>query len=212
MLDFDWIVRNSDKIWGLVQEHLVLSYVPILIGLAVAIPVGIGAARWSWLNPLVIVGSSTFFAIPSLALFVFMLPVTGISHITALLPLSIYSAALLVRNVVEGIKSTDETVRQAATAMGYRRIHRLVAVELPNAVPVIIGGLRVATVANIGMASVVSVIGISSLGDLFIDGTQRFFMTPIVVGIVLTLVIAAASDFLLIGAQRVLTPWARRAK
>lgn len=207
MLDFSWIERNLSVIAGQVQEHLILSFVPLIVGLAIAIPLGVACVRWAWINPIVLVGSSAFFAIPSLALFVFMLPLTGLSRLTALIPLSIYAVSLLVRNVADGIRSTDESVRQAARAMGYGPMHRLVAIELPIATPLILGGLRVATVANIGMVSVVSVIGLSSLGDLFVDGTQRFFVTPIIVGIVLTMILAAISDLVLVAIQRSLTPW-----
>lgn len=210
MLDFAWVSRNLPHIMELLQEHILLSLLPILIGLVLAIPIGIFCVRWSWLYPVVLLCSSAFFAIPSLALFVFMLPYTGLGRTTAILPLSLYTLALLIRNVVDGIKSTDESVRQAASAMGYGTLHRLMSVELPNAVPVILGGLRVATVANIGMASVVSVIGLSSLGDLFVDGTQRFFATPIVVGIVLTVLLALIADLSLVAVQRGLTPWSRR--
>ncbi len=183
MFDLAWVIRNLPHIGELLQEHLLLSFIPVLVGLALALPIGIFCVRWTWMYPVVLVCSSAFFAIPSLALFVFMLPYTGLGRMTAILPLSLYTVALLIRNVVDGIKSTDESVRQAAAAMGYGNVHRLIAVELPNALPVILGGLRVATVANIGMVSVVSVIGLSSLGDLFVDGTQRFFVTPIAVGI-----------------------------
>ncbi|OIH85105.1 hypothetical protein BLJ79_07900 [Arthrobacter sp. UCD-GKA] len=209
MFDFAWVIRNLPHIWELLQEHVLLSFIPILIGLALALPIGVLCVRWAWTYPIVLLCSSAFFAIPSLALFVFMLPYTGLGRMTAILPLSLYTVALLIRNVVDGIKATDESVRQAASAMGYGRVHRLVAVELPNAVPVILGGLRVATVANIGMVSVVSVIGLSSLGDLFVDGTQRFFATPIFVGIALTVVLALIADLFLVGIQRGLTPWSQ---
>ena len=209
MFDLSWVMRNMPHIWGLLQEHLLLSFIPVLVGLALALPIGIICVRWAWMYPVVLVSSSAFFAIPSLALFVFMLPYTGLGRMTAILPLSLYTVALLIRNVVDGIKSTDESVRQAASAMGYGNVHRLIAVELPNALPVILGGLRVATVANIGMVSVVSVIGLSSLGDLFVDGTQRFFVTPIVVGILLTAALAVVTDLALVTIQRRLTPWSQ---
>ncbi|MGW6174115.1 ABC transporter permease [Arthrobacter sp. NPDC055138] len=212
MLDMEWIVRNVPQLWNLLQEHMLLSFVPILIGLALAVPVGVACVRWTWMYPPVLACSSAFFAIPSLALFVFMMPYTGLGRLTAILPLTLYTASLLIRNVVDGIRSTDESVRQAAGAMGYGNLHRLVAVELPVAAPVVLGGLRVATVANIGMVSVVSVIGLSSLGDLFVDGTQRFFITPIVVGIVLTAGLAAIADLILVTVQRRLTPWSPKGR
>ncbi|MFC0582347.1 ABC transporter permease [Micrococcoides hystricis] len=211
-LDIPWLLRNIPYIWELTQNHLVLSFVPLGIGLLLALPIGILGAYWNPLKPLIQVLSSTFFAIPSLAFFIFLLPFTGLNPLTAILPLGIYAGSLLVRNVVEGIQGTSDAVRQAATAMGYRKFRRLLTIELPNALPIILGGLRVTSVSTISMASVASVLGISSLGDLFIDGAQRFFATPILVGIVLTLLLAAISDLLLVVLQRTLTPWAAGAK
>ncbi len=209
MLDFAWLWRNIPHIGQLLENHLVLSFAPLAIGLLLALPIGIAGAYWQPLKPVIQVISSTFFAIPSLAFFIFLLPYTGLTPMTAILPLGIYAAALLVRNVVEGIQGTSDAVRQAATAMGYRKLRRLLTVELPNAVPIILGGLRVTSVSTISLASVASVLGISSLGDLFIDGAQRFFATPIVVGIVLTMLLAAVTDLLLVALQRTLTPWAK---
>jgi len=209
MLDWDWIASNSERVLSLLGAHIVLSLVPVAIGLAVALPLGVASARWRRIYPVVLLFSTAFFAIPSIALFVFMLPYTGLSRTTAIVPLSVYTASLLVRNVVDGINATDDSVRQAATALGYRGLRRICTVELPIAAPVILGGLRVATVANIGMVAVVAVIGLPSLGDLFVDGTQRFFLTPIFVGIVLTFGFAVLMDLLLVTAQRRLTPWAR---
>lgn len=209
MFDVQWFLANLEEIGELLQKHVLLSFVPILIGLVLAVPIGLACVRWRWLYPFVLLLSTAFFAIPSLALFILMLPYTGLSDLTAIVPLALYTASLLVRNVVDGINSADDAVRQAAAAMGYGRLHRLISVELPIATPVILGGLRVATVATIGMVSVASVIGLSSLGDLFVDGAQRFFATPIYVGIILTVVLAGATDLLLVAVQRRLTPWSR---
>jgi len=209
MFDMNWVMRNADDILGLLRDHLTLSFIPILLGLMLAIPIGVACVRWAWIYPIALAMSTAFFAIPSIALFVFMLPYTGLSQLTAIIPLTLYTVSLLVRNVVDGIRSTDDSVRQAAAAMGYGGIHRLVSVELPIAAPVILGGLRIATVANIGMVAVVSVMGLSSLGDLFVDGTQRFFLTPILVGIVLTTALAVVADLVLVAVQRRLTPWSQ---
>lgn len=209
-MDWDWIVRNADDIETLTKAHVFLALVPVALGTAIAVPIGVACAHWRRLYPFILLASSALFAIPSVAFFVFMLPYTGLTQATAIVPLTLYTASMLVRNVVDGINATDESVRQAATAMGYRGLRRIATVELPIALPVVLGGLRVATVANIGMVAVTSVIGIASLGDLFIDGTQRFFLTPIIVGIVLTFGLAIVADLFLVILQRRLTPWARR--
>lgn len=207
MLDWSWITRNSDHIWALLADHVVLSFVPIIIALACAVPIGILCVRFKRIYPFILGLSAATFAIPSIALFVFMLPITGLNKITAIAPLSLYMFSLLIRGVVDGILATDESVRQAAASMGYKATRRIFAVELPIATPIIIGTLRTAVVSNIGMVSITSVLGLPSLGDLFVDGTQRFFLTPIIVGIVLTVALAGASDLFLVIVQRKLTPW-----
>jgi osmoprotectant transport system permease protein len=126
-----------------------------------------------------------------------------------IVPLTIYTLAVLVPNVVDGLRTVPDHVRQAAVAMGFGGLRRLVQVELPIAVPVIMAGLRVATVANISLVSVGALIGIGGLGELFTDGFQRDFPTPIVVGIVLTIGLAVFCDAVLVAVQRLLTPWQR---
>lgn len=210
VVNWRWILANLDTFAGLLGQHAVLAYVPAVLGLVVALLVGIVCARWRPVYPVALAVSTIVFAIPSLALFVLMLPYTGLTIWTALVPLTIYTSSLILRSVVEGVRSADPSTIESARAMGFGRWHRLFAVELPIALPVIIGGVRVAVVANIAMVSVVSVIGLASLGDLFVDGAQRSFLTPILVGIALTLAMAFASDLLLVAVQRLATPWARR--
>lgn len=209
-IDLDWIARNVAMIAGLFWDHLLLSYIPCLAGLLIAVPLGMACVRWQRLYLPTLVLSTVVFAIPSLALFVLMLPFTGLTAMTAIVPLTLYAVAMLVRNVVDGMRNVDAAVQQSATAMGYSRLHRILAVEFPVALPVVIAGLRVTTVAAIGAVAVTSVLGLPSLGTLFVDGTQRFFLTPIVVGIVLTAAFAAVTDLLLVWVQRTLTPWSRR--
>lgn len=209
-IDWDWIGRNLGLIGSLFRDHLVLSYLPCILGLLLAIPLGMACVRWTRLYVPTLIVSTLVFAIPSLALFVLMLPFTGLTAMTAIVPLTLYAAAMLVRNVVDGIRNVDESVRQSATAMGYGRLRRILTVEFPVSLPVVIAGLRITAVASIGAVAVTSVLGLPSLGTLFIDGTQRFFLTPIIVGIVLTAAFAAVTDLLLVWAQRTLTPWSRR--
>jgi osmoprotectant transport system permease protein len=124
--------------------------------------------------------------------------------------LTLFSLCVIVPNVVAGLRAVPDSVRQAATAMGYGGLRRLVTVELPLAVPVIIAGLRVAVVSSISLATVGQLIGVSSLGYLFIDGLQRSFPTEIYVGIVLIIALAVACDLVLVGIRRLLTPWVAR--
>jgi osmoprotectant transport system permease protein len=123
--------------------------------------------------------------------------------------LTIYTVSLLIRNVIDGLRSVPPDVRQAAIAVGYGPARRLLTIDLPIAVPVIFAGLRVVTVANISMVSVGAVIGIGGLGELFTQGFQKDFLTPVVVGVVLSLLLALLADLAIVGLQKVLTPWAR---
>ncbi|MGH3489992.1 MAG: ABC transporter permease, partial [Actinopolymorphaceae bacterium] len=123
--------------------------------------------------------------------------------------LTVYTVALLVRTVADGLSTVSDDVLQAATAMGYRRLRRLVAVELPVAVPVIGAGLRVAAVSNVSLVAVSAIIGTPELGLLFTDGFSRNFMAPLVVGILGCVVLALALDGIILGLIRALTPWQR---
>jgi osmoprotectant transport system permease protein len=206
---WSWIPQNAGQIWQLTVENAYLGLAPALLGLIIAVPLGIVCVRWGWLYPPVLSGTSVIYAIPSLALFVALIPYTGISDTTVIIPLTLFSLCVLVPNVVDGLRSVPEPVRQAATAMGFGTLRRLVQVELPIAAPIVIAGLRVATVSSISLASVGQLIGVSSLGYLFIDGLQRDFPTEIVTGLVMVIVLAFAADLLLVGVRRLLTRWQR---
>lgn len=192
-------------------EHMRLAYLSILIGLAVAVPLGLACVRWKPLYPPVLTGVNVLYAVPSIALFFLMLPYTGFSDWTAVVPLALYTLVILLPNVVDGLRQVPDHVRQAAVAMGFGPLRRLVFVEMPVAVPVIIAGLRVASVATISMVSVASLVGLGGLGQLILsEGFRRQFDAPIVVGVLLTVLLAFVTDALLVLAQRWLTPWARR--
>jgi osmoprotectant transport system permease protein len=206
---WSWIPGHLGLIWQLTLENAYLGLVPPLLGLVIAVPLGIVCVRWGWLYPPVLSGTSIVYAIPSLALFVALIPYTGLTDTTVIIPLTLFSLCVLVPAVVDGLRSVPEPVRQAATAMGFGALRRLVQVELPVAAPIVIAGLRVATVSSISLASVGQLIGISSLGYLFTDGLQRDFPTEIVVGMAMVIILAFAADLALQGLRRVLTKWQR---
>jgi osmoprotectant transport system permease protein len=207
---WSWIPSNWSMIWQLIQENAYLGVVPALIGLAISLPVGIVAARWRWFYPPVLTVINVIYAIPSLALFIALIPAFGLTDTNVVIALTVFSLCVIVPNVVAGLRSVPDPVRQAATAMGYGPLRRLATVELPLAVPVIIGGLRVGVVSGISLASVGQLIGVSSLGYLFTDGLQRSFPTEIYVGLVLVIALALACDLVLVAIKRVLTPWTVR--
>ena len=213
LIRWNWIADHLQDFADMTGQHLYLALMPIVLGLVISIPLGVASVRWGWLYPPVFAGANLLYAIPSLALFMLMLDLTGLdSSLTAIIPLTVYTLAVLVPNVVDGLRQVPQPVRQAATAMGFGTWRRLIQVELPIAVPVIMAGLRVATVSSISLVSVAVLVGQGGLGQLFTDGAQREFPTPIIAGIVLTIALAFIADLVLVTAQRLLTPWARTRK
>jgi osmoprotectant transport system permease protein len=150
------------------------------------------------------------YTIPSLAAFSLLLPYTGLSQNTAIIPLTAYTLLILVRNVLAGLDGVPGDVLEAAEGMGYSERRRLFAVELPLAVPSIMAGLRIAAVTLIGLVPVAALVGQGGLGTLMFDGFNRDFQTPLTVGTVLVVVIAVIVDALLLVVQRLVTPWNRR--
>jgi len=207
---WSWIPANGAQIWQLTKQNMVLGIIPPLIGLAISLPLGIIAARWRWFYPPTLTVVNVIYAIPALALFIALIPALGLTDTNVIVALTLFSLCVIVPNVVAGLRGVPPSVRQAATAMGYGALRRLITVELPVAVPVIMGGLRVAMVSSISLASVGQLIGVSSLGYLFIDGEQRDFPTEIYVGLVLIIALALAADLILVGIRRALTPWVAR--
>jgi osmoprotectant transport system permease protein len=207
-----WIGDNLSLIWEQLSEHIYLAILPVIFGLIIAIPLGYVATRFSWLaNPLIALGG-VLYSLPSIALFIVLPVILGtrvLDRINIIIALTIYAVSLLIRNVIDGLRSVPPEVRQAAIAVGFGPARRLLTIDLPIAVPVIFAGLRVVTVANISMVSVGAVIGIGGLGELFTLGFQKDFLTPVVVGVVLSLLLALLADLLIVTLQRVLTPWAR---
>jgi osmoprotectant transport system permease protein len=201
---------NWSQVPTYTAANALLGLLPPLIGLVIALPLGIICARYRLFYAPVLSVTTLIYAIPSLALFVVLIDYTGLSNETVIIPLALFSLCILVPNVVDGLRAVPQPVRQAATAMGFGPMRRLVKVELPLAVPIIIAGLRIAVVSSISLASVGQLIGVSSLGYFIIDGFQRSFQEEIWVGIVLIIVLALVCDLLLVGVRRLATPWSRR--
>jgi osmoprotectant transport system permease protein len=204
-----WAFSNASMLAHLTGQNAYLGLVPVLVGLLVSLPLGVVCVRFGWLYPPVLGLISVLYALPGLALFVVLIAYTGLTDTTVMIPLGIYSLAAIFPSVVDGLRSVPEPVRQAAVAMGFGTWRRLITVELPIAVPVVIAGLRVAAVSSISLVSVGGLIGIGGLGYLFIDGEQRDFTTEIIVGIVLIVILSLVNDTVLVLARRVLTPWQR---
>jgi len=204
-----WAFSNLSELGHLTGQNAYLALVPVLIGLAVSLPLGVLSVRYGWLYPPMLGVISILYALPALALFVALIAYTGLTDTTVMIPLAIYSLASIFPSVVDGLRAVPDPVRQAATAMGFGTWRRLITVELPIAIPVVIAGLRIAVVSSISLVSVGGLIGIGGLGYLFIDGEQRDFSTEIVVGIVLIVLLSLVSDVILVFIRRLLTPWQR---
>ena len=207
-----YLSNNWNTVLTALQQHIWLALLPVVIGFVVALPIGYLGVRFPWLyHPLVNV-CGVLYSIPSLALFVFLPVLLGtkiLSPLNIVVALTIYTVALLARTVADGLRSVDPLVVQSATAMGYRRFRRLTDVELPVALPVILAGLRVATVANISLVSVGALIGVGGLGQLFTRGFQLFYVPPILVGIILSVLLAGLADLVIVLLGRLVTPWTR---
>ena len=207
-----WLSDHVSEVMDLTVHHIYLAGVPLLIGLALALPFGWLARRYRFLYPPLIIGTGLLYTIPSLSLFVLMPLLVGtqiLDPVNVIIALTIYTLALLVRTVADGLGAVPDDVNQAATAMGYTRGRRFFAVELPLAVPVIAAGLRVAAVSNVSIVSVAALLGIPQLGQLFLDGYQRFFYDPIIVGLIACILLALAFDLVIVAIARLLTPWVR---
>lgn len=203
---------NRDKLFELFGEHVVLAILPLLIGLAAAVPLGWAAQRRGWLRAPMLGSAGVLYTVPSLALFVIMPSILGtqiLDGANVVVALALYTCALLVRPVVDALDAVPGHVVAAATAMGYRPARRFVAVELPMAVPVLAAGVRVASASNISLVSVGAFIGIGGLGQLFTEGFQTRYLAPIVIGIGAILALALAMDLLLVWLRRVGSPWVR---
>lgn len=207
-----WFTSHVAQVWQLTVTHAVLAAVPLLIGLVLAVPLGWLTRRFPSSYPAVVAISGLLYTIPSLALFVLMPLVLGtgiLSPLNVVVALTIYTLALLVRTVADGLASVPEQVLSAASAMGIGPVRRFFTVELPLAIPVIASGLRVAAVSNVSIVSVAALIGVQQLGSLFIDGFNRDFLDPIVVGIVACILLAIVFDAVILWGSRALTPWTR---
>ena len=186
-----------------------LTVVAVAVGLAISFPLALIARRWRWAGAPVLSATGILYTVPSLALFAMLVPWTGLSRTTAEIGLVGYTLLILIRNIVTGLDSVPEDVREAARGMGFTRRRQLWRIELPLALPAIIAGVRIATVTTIGLVTVTALIGQGGLGQLILEGLIRDFRTPLVVGTVLSVALAVIADVGLIGLERLLTPWRR---
>jgi osmoprotectant transport system permease protein len=208
----NYLHDNASMIAGLLRAHAFLSVIPVILGLLIALPLGALADAKRWLMTPILGIAGALYSLPSLALLLLLPIILGtqvLDSINLIIALTIYTAALLVRGVIDGLGSVPEHVQVAATGVGYSRWRRLLAIDLPIAVPVVSAGVRVATVANVSLVSVGAIIGLNGLGELFTRGFQTNDYNMIWTGIVLSVLLAFTLDAIIVVIQRLLTPWAR---
>jgi osmoprotectant transport system permease protein len=207
-----YLFTHLGKAWDLTLIHLWLSLVPLVLGLVIAVPLGALVQRTTVLRRLTTVTASIVFTIPSLALFVVLplvIPTRILDQANVIVALTLYTVALLVRAVPEALDAVPPAVLDAATAVGYKPLTRILKVELPLSIPVLVASLRVVAVTNISMVSVGSVIGIGGLGTWFTEGYQADKSDQIVAGIIAIFVLAIVIDTLIVFLGRLATPWLR---
>src|ERR1700757_1762732 len=207
-----YLFTHLDDAWTLTIIHLRLALIPMLLGLLIAVPLGAYVQRIKVLRRLTTLTASVVFTIPSLALFVVLpliIPTRILDEANVIVALTLYTTALLVRSVFEALDAVPSHVRDAASALGYRPVVRLLKVELPLSLPVLVAELRVVVVTNISMVSVGAVIGIGGLGTWFTEGYQANKSDQIVAGIIAILFLAVVVDVLILLAGWLATPWNR---
>jgi osmoprotectant transport system permease protein len=208
----DYVNDHSTEIIDWAQTTLWLAALPLVIGVLIAFPFGWLASRYKWTYPPLVSGAGILYTIPSLVLFLVLPGILGTGILDAInvaVALTIYTFALLVRIIADGLSSVSQDTLSAASAMGYTARQRFFGVQLPISVPVIGAGVRVASVSNVSLISVASVIGTSQLGQLFTEGFNNGTLVPVVLGLIFFIVLALLFDLLILLGIRLLTPWRR---
>lgn len=210
-IDWDWVGGHLDLIGQRLAQHVWLTLLAVGIGLLIALPVSVYVQRRRRLYPVAAGFAGVLYTIPSIAFMGLLIPFTGLSTTTALLPLVSYTLLIFVRNIVTGLDGVPEDTREAALGMGYSVRQLRWRVEIPLALPAIVAGVRLATVSTIGLVTVTALIGKGGLGYLLLAGFRNLLprTTAVMIGAVLSVGLAVAADILLLRLQRSLTPWSR---
>ena len=209
-IDPSYVVDNWDSILRYLGEHVRLTVGAVVLGALIALPLALLARRSRFLAGPVLAVSTIVYTIPSLAMFAFIFPFTGLSATTVLIGLVAYSLVILVRNFLTGLRGVPDDVREAARGMGYGSAALFWKIDLPLAMPAFIAGLRIATVSTVALVTVGVLVGHGGLGQLILGGfNANFYRAEIVTGTVLCILLALLADVLLVGAERLVTPWSR---
>jgi osmoprotectant transport system permease protein len=208
-LDFGWMADHLDELLARTVQHIWLTAIAVAIGFVISFVLAIVAVRRrSTYGPILGI-TDILYTIPSLALFAALVSITGISVLTVEIPLVMYTLIIFVRNIAAGFDSVPVDVLEAADGMGYSRTQRTWRVEVPLAVPLIVAGLRLATVSTIGLVTVTSILGDSfgGLGFFILEGYRRSFPTELYFGAIPSIILAIVFDLAFVRLQRRITPW-----
>ncbi len=208
-LSLDYLRRSGGEVWEHLQIHATLTVEAMLIAIALALPMAMLARRSPRLSGPILGLTGVLYTVPSFALFALLAPFTGIGRTTVLIGLVAYALLVLVRNTLVGLQGVDPDVVDAARGLGYSPTRLLLTVELPNALPSIVAGLRIATVSTVALVTVGVVVGYGGLGQLMFRGMQSNYRAQIATSALLCLALALVLDLLLVLAARWAMPWAR---
>ena len=205
-----YLVDRHDDLVQATQQHILITVVAVVFGVVLAFPLALVARRFPQLEQLVLGASTAVYTIPSLALFPLLVPFTGLTMTTVIVGLGLYALTVLVRSILDGLRSVPDDVRESATGLGYGPTRLLFKIELPLAIPVIMGGLRVATVSTVALTTVGALVSYGGLGNLIKDGVDTDFRAELFAASVLCVVLAVVLDAIIVLAERLLTPWTRK--
>jgi osmoprotectant transport system permease protein len=206
----EFVRTRSDELRLALVQHLQLTAESILVALILSLPLAIAVRRSRRATEALLGVSTALYTIPSLALFAFLVPITGFQPDTVIIGLVLYALSILLRNILTGLAGVPREVVETARGLGMRPARILLTVEMPLALPAIFAGLRIATVSTVALATVGAVIGYGGLGNLISAGLANYFKAEVLTASVLCVLLALALDALLVLAQRALTPWLRR--
>jgi osmoprotectant transport system permease protein len=209
VLRWNWVGDHAPEIGSRMLEHVELTLIAVVIGFAISFPLAVLAHRRRWTYAPITWVAGVLYTIPSLSLFVILVPITGLSATTVEIGLVSYTLLILIRNTVAGLGSVPADVADSALGMGFSSRQMLWRVEVPLALPVIMAGVRIATVSTIGLVTIGSLIGRGGVGQFILEGLRTLFQTEIVLGAVLAAALAFAAEGALLVLQRSLTPWAK---
>jgi osmoprotectant transport system permease protein len=206
----DYLKDRHHDLTSALGQHLQITAWSLVLGIIIAFPLALLARRLPRLQGVILGSATMIYTIPSLALFPLLVPFTGISSKAVIIGLALYALTILVRSMLSGLSGVPEEVRESARGLGYGRTRLLFRVELPLALPVIMAGVRVATVSTVALTTVGAIVSYGGLGNLIQDGVQNNFKAEILAASVLCVVLAVALDAIIVGVQWTVTPWTHR--